>query len=470
MRILPIIFTAVSLLLQICHADQIQPNFIVVIGDDISQEDFGCYGHPFIHTPNVDKLAAEGIRFDAAFLTASSCSPSRISILSGRYPHNTGAQHLHLPLAGDAITIPKMLKQAGYYTAQAGKWHFGEAINDHFDRREDGKPSGSEFWLDVLRERPRDKPFFMWLASSDAHRTWSAQDIDNPHTIEDVIVPPFLLDTPEFREDFAQYYNEVSRLDSNLGKVREELQRQGVADNTMILFMADNGRPYARCKNSNYDSGLKTPFVISYPPITESNLGKSSDSLVSSIDIAPTIMELAGIDKPQTFQGVSFVAILKDPDTRTREQVFGEKNWHDFQGHERSVRTAKFLYIRNSFPDLELVPAADCWKDGQYAKILELDAAGNLPPNFDWVGKHRPAEVLFEVEKDPQQIHNLSQNPEYQAVLNEMRERLDQWVEATGDVVPENPVPDFFDRKTDEKLYPGKNPGQHAEAHLSGSQ
>ncbi len=468
MKVLPIQFLVIIFSLQLSHAAE-RPNFIVVIGDDISQEDFGCYGHPNIHTPNVDKLAEEGIRFDYAFLTASSCSPSRISILSGRYPHNTGAQHLHLPLAADAKTIAKQFLDAGYYTAQAGKWHFGEEINDHFHRREAGKPSGSEFWMDVLKERPKDKPFFMWLASSDAHRTWSAQDIPNPHTIDDVIVPPFLLDTPEFREDFAQYYNEVSRLDSNLGMVRKELERQGVADNTMIIFMADNGRPYARCKNTNYDSGLKTPFVVIYPPITDRNKGRVAKGLVSSIDIAPTMMDIAGLDTPSSFQGISFKPILKNPKKQVRKEVFGEKNWHDFQGHERSIRTDEYLYIRNSFPELELVPAADCWKDGQYAAILKLDAKGKLPPNFDWVGKHRPAELLFEVGKDPQQLRDLSSNPEYTHILNQMRLRLDDWVEETVDVVPTNPVPDFFSRSDGSRLDAKKRPNDHAARYMPDS-
>lgn len=438
-----------------------RPNFIIVIGDDISQEDFGCYGHPYIHTPNVDKLAGDGIRFDAAFLTASSCSPSRNSILSGMYPHNTRAQHLHLPLPGDTITIAKLFQQAGYHTVSAGKYHSGDFIKPHFDTIVGGKPSGSEYWLEVLQDRPKDKPFFMWLASSDAHRGWSAQDIPHPHTADDVLIPPFLLDTPAAREDFAQYYNEISRLDSNLGRIREELDRQGVADNTMIIFMADNGRPYPRCKNSNYDSGMKTPFVVYFPPITDANRGKSSASLVSAVDIAPTLMDIAGIASPDTFQGVSFRPVMEDPRTIVRDRVFSEKNWHDFAAHERSVRTGDYLYIRNSFPQWELVPAADCWQGG-YPEILELFNAGNLPQGFDWVGDRRPAELLFEVRKDPLQMKNLSDNPEYANILDSMRAKLDQWIEETDDVVPENPVPDFFSRKDNKKLYPDKQPGNHA--------
>ncbi|MEA2069567.1 MAG: sulfatase-like hydrolase/transferase, partial [Verrucomicrobiota bacterium] len=141
---------------------------VIIIGDDISQGDFGCYWHPHIHTPNVDRMAKEGMRFDAAFLTASSCSPTRNSILAGRYPHNTGAQHLHSPTPDGTITLPLLLKQAGYYTATAGKWHLGPGVRAHFDRIEPSTPSGAEMWVPILQERPKDRPFFMWFASYDA--------------------------------------------------------------------------------------------------------------------------------------------------------------------------------------------------------------------------------------------------------------------------------------------------------------
>ncbi|MEX0322706.1 MAG: sulfatase-like hydrolase/transferase [Puniceicoccaceae bacterium] len=461
----PIILTAVfGLILGTLNAER--PNFIVVIGDDISQEDFGCYGHPHIRTPHVDQLAKDGIRFDAAFLTASSCSPSRNSILSGRYPHNTGAQHLHLPLPADSITIPKLFQQAGYHTVSAGKYHSGEHIANHFDVIMRGGPSGSEKWIEVLQERPKDKPFFMWLASLDAHRGWSAQDIPQPHTHDEVVIPPYLLDNEASREDFAQYYNEISRLDSNLGLVRAELEKQEVADNTFILFMADNGRPMPRCKNTCYDSGLKTPFIVYYPPVTDANKGKATSSLVSAVDIAPTLMDLAGIDSSDTFQGKSFKPVLKNPKKSIRKEVFGEKNWHDYAGHERMVRTSEFLYIRNSFPELDLVPAADCWKGG-YAEILELYKQDSLPEHFDWVGDHRPAEVLFKVSEDPDQLVNLSANPEYSDVLEKMQGKLDDWVEKTDDVVPDNPVSDFFDRQTGKSMYPGKKPSSHAASFMS---
>lgn len=443
------------------------PNFIVIIGDDIGYGDIGCNGHPHIRTPNIDRLARDGIRFEAAFLTASSCSPSRNSIISGRYPHNTGAQHLHTPLPEDVVTIPQLLQGAGYYTAAAGKWHLGPGVRKHFDRIEFTKPSGAETWVSVLKERPRDKPFFMWFASLDAHRGWSAQKLPNPHAPADCVFPPYLLDRPQYRKDMMQYYNEIGRLDDYVGKVREEVARQGISTNTFILFMADNGRPFPRCKNTCFDSGLQTPFIVRFPSLTDPRKGCSTKSLVSAVDIAPTLLDLAGVAAPDSFQGRSFRPILLNPDSEIRDQVFGEKNWHDFQGHERSVRTEDYLYIRNSFPELPLTPAGDCWGEGMYPKLLSLQEKGELPEGCGWVEPGQPAELLFDVHRDPHELRNLSENPEYAEILRHMRQRLDRWVDKTGDTVPAHPVPDFRDRKTNRALYSG-SPAEFVNQHFHG--
>ena len=213
-----------------------KPNFIIFIGDDISWNDVGAYGHPFIKTPNVDKMAKDGMTFTNAFLTTSSCSPSRCSIMTGRFPHSTGAPELHQPLPADQVVFAGLLKQAGYYTASAGKWHLGKAAEVNFDRIEGGRPSGCENWVKVLNERPREKPFFMWFAAFDAHRAYEEKTIPEPHKQKDVVVPPFLPDNEETRKDLALYYDEISRMDDYMGKVFVELEKQGEAKNTFVLL------------------------------------------------------------------------------------------------------------------------------------------------------------------------------------------------------------------------------------------
>jgi arylsulfatase len=193
---------------------QARPNFVLIMGDDISVDDFGCYGHPHIRTPNVDALAAGGIRFTNAYLTASQCSPTRCSIITGRYPHNTGAPELHMPLPEGQPLFPLKLKQAGYYTVAAGKWHMGSYPKAAFTLRLSGKgPGKEEDWVSCLRERPLDKPFFMWFASTDAHRRWNPDEHAKPHKPQDAVIPPYMADRPGTRKDLASYYDEVQRLD-----------------------------------------------------------------------------------------------------------------------------------------------------------------------------------------------------------------------------------------------------------------
>ena len=197
-----------------------RPNFILFLADDISQEDVACYGHPTIQTPNIDNLAAHGLRFDNAYLTISSCSPSRCSIISGRYPHNTGDAELHTELPEGMVLFPKLLQAAGYYTALSGKHHMGNWASTAFNKVSKGKgPGKEEDWVDILKTRPQDKPFFFWFASTDAHRSWTINDDAPKYTPDAVVVPPYLVDGPKTREDLTGYYHEVSRFDFFVGRV-----------------------------------------------------------------------------------------------------------------------------------------------------------------------------------------------------------------------------------------------------------
>ncbi len=436
---------------QASGAEKSKPNLIIIIADDLAWNDVGCYGHPHIRTPHLDRMAKQGMRFDAAFLTISSCSPSRCSILTGRYPHSTGAGELHMPLPADQVTFAALLKKAGYYVAAGGKWHLGNNAKSHFDRIEAGRPSGCEKWIKMLKDRPKDRPFFMWMAAIDAHRPYSKKIIDKPHTRKDVVVPPFLPDVPATRDDLAAYYDEVSRLDEYVGKVLAELERQGIAKNTLVLFMSDNGRPFPRCKTTVYDSGVKTPFIVRWPARVKA--GTVCDSLVSAVDIAPTFMQLAGLKPSPKFQGKSFVKLLDDPKATIREYVFAEHNWHDYQAHERSARSKDFLYIRNAFPHLPGTPPADAVRSPTYQAMVKMKNKLPKAQRGTFV-MPRPKEELFDVRKDPHCLQNLASNPRYAATMERMRGALDVWVKRTEDDVPDNPTPDRYHRTTGVRLKP----------------
>ncbi len=429
-----------------------QPNFVVIIADDLAWNDVGAYGHPTIRTPNIDRLAAEGMQFDLAFLTTSSCSPSRSSILTGRYPHNTGAGELHLPLPADQVLFPGLLRQAGYYTAAAGKWHLGESVIAQLDTvyARTG-PSGAERWIDALRERPPDQPFFFWLAAVDPHRGYEADILDQPHRAEEVVLPPFIPDTPEVRADFALYYDEVARLDRYVGDVMAELKRQGVDQNTVVLFLSDNGRPFPRCKTTLYDCGVKTPFIVRWPEHVKA--GSHSRSLVSSIDLAPTLLDLAGRPPSPAFQGVSFAPVLSEPTLSVRDYVYAEHNWHDYQARERSVRSSRYLYIRNDLPELPGTPPADAVNSPTFAAMRALmQSGGLLPHQMGCFTVPRPRDELYDTVMDPHQLRNLAEEPAYAGVLQAFREIQQQWAEDTADTMPSVLTPDGFDRVTGAKI------------------
>ncbi len=417
-----------------------RPNFVFIITDDISPDDLGCYGNTQIKTPNLDKLAARGLVFDNAYLTISSCSPSRCSIITGRYPHNTGAPELHTTLPESQHTFIQNLKQAGYYTVIAGKNHMATPQQLGFDKAVNSNPAGSERWIEMLRDRPMDQPFFCWFASHDAHRDWQLNNLAPKYSADDVPVPPMLYDGPMTREDLTGYYHEVSRSDYYAGEVMKELERQGIVENTWLIYCSDNGRPFPRCKTYLYDSGIKTPLIILGPGVTPGR----TKSLVSSIDYAPTILELAGLDKSVTCQGVSFRQLFNDHNARIRDVAFAERNWHVFQLHERMVRMGDWLYIWNAYPeDYNVCGESAAFRFPAVKELWDMAEQGRLTAAQLLVTqKPQPAELLFNVTNDPYQFKNLIDDAGHGDVLNQMRSLLKKWKQQTGDNVPEKPTPD----------------------------
>lgn len=427
------------MLVSLPQAKAERPNFVFFLADDISWNDLGCYGHPTIETPRIDTLAATGLRFTNAYLTISSCSPSRCSMITGRYPHNTGAPELHTRLPDDQLCFPTLLREAGYYTVLSGKNHMGPAVQTAFSKISRGRGPGREGdWVELLEKRPADKPFFCWFASVDAHRSWQFNDDAPRYSPDDVVVPPYLVDGPKTREDLTGYYHEVSRFDHYVGKVVDELKKQGVLKNTMIVVMADNGRPFPRCKTRLYDSGIKTPFVVHFPSRAEAGV---TSSLVSAVDLAPTFLELAGLEQPASIQGVSFTPILEDPKAVVRDVAFAEHNWHVYKNHERMVRCGDWLYIRNNFADQQNL-CAEAYIGGAGQELWQAAEDGELTgPQKNLFRNPCPEEELYNVIDDPTQLHNLASSEETRKVMRRMRGLLRQWTEQTGDTVPKDPTP-----------------------------
>ncbi len=447
-----------------------KPNIIFIIADDMNWDDCDTYGNPNIRTPNIDRLAGNGIHFTNAFLTTSSCSPSRASLITGMYPHQTDAEQLHWPIPADKITFVEKLGDAGYWTAQAGKWHLGNAMMDRFDFlaseeafavtagegiRPDLPPddgSGCHLWIPTLNHRPGDKPFFLWLAAIDPHRPYQENIIATPHSPDDVIIPPYIPDTPEVRKDFALYYDEISRMDDYIGQIMDELERQGIIENTVILFVSDNGRPFPRDKTTMYDGGIKTPFIFHWPEVVEP--GTVSSSLVSAVDVAPTFLSIAGIESDGIFfAGEDFSRILTDPEKEIREYIFAQAHWHDHERMYRAVRDKRYKYIRNFYPDLPNTPPADALTSMTFKSMLELKERGELNEyQMNVFVSPTPGEELYDLENDPFELYNLVEDPDYANILERMRGALGEFMESTNDRIPETRTPDEFDRITGEPL------------------
>jgi len=452
---------------------QSRTNFIVCIADDINWDDYGCYGSPCARTPRIDAIAARGMRFTSAYLTASSCSPSRSSMITGRYPHNLGpAAELHQPISANIPWLPAFLRERGYFTCLVGKNHMtregtkvGQETWDRIDNGMTPSNHGAESkWAQAIADRPKDKPFFFWFAGIDAHREWEADNewdetkYGPKHRPEDMVVPPFLVDESTTRRDLASYHNEITRFDYFVGQVADLLSEQGLLDNTLLLVLADNGRPFPRSKTRLHDSGMKTALVA-YWPKGISHAGASTDSLVSVIDIAPTFLELAGIDSPPSMQGLSFSKILRDSKATTRRHAFSEHNWHDYEAHGRAVRSDGWLYIRNARPDLPWQGPADSVRSPSHVALRVRRDAGQLTPaQADVFLAPRPREELYLTANDPNQIHNLASDSQYASVKDRLAAILDQWIEETGDSIPATLASDKFDRETGVALR-GKNVG-----------
>lgn len=406
-----------------------KPNFIVIVADDLSANDVSFFKRSGVKTPTLEKLARRGMVFDQAFLTTSSCSASRASLLSGRYPIATGAPDLHGEMSAEIPTIASELKNAGYYTAAIGKWHLGQALTAHFDRVFDGDDdSGSEHWVTELKNRAPDQPFFFWLAPRDPHIPYSPLTPDQPYQADNAKLTPFMPDTIEARVSVAQYANEIARLDQAVANVIAELERQHQLENTYIIFLSDNGAPFPRSKTTLYDLGLQTPLLIAGPGVQR---GVRNKGLTSVIDLVPTIAELAGIPANNSFQGKSIAPRLQNYLLKGDQQIFAEQHKHGYDINKRAVRTDDFLYIRAIGHNrikclLEVQPMGKQLVEAFRAK--KATAMQTL-----CFGKQAEEELYAAGSRDPWQISNLADKPKFAAEKAKLKQLMDQQAKHVGD-------------------------------------
>lgn len=408
------------------------PNFLVFVADDAGARHFGCYGNRSIRTPNIDRLSEEGLTCDKAMLTTPQCSPSRISLLTGKYPHTTRAEDLHMPLPAGHTTVAGYLRDAGYVTGHMQKRHEGP----HSDRQFDWYDPGLEKFPDLL-DAAGSRPFFLWVAFDDPHRPYQDGTIARPHEPEAVEVPPYMADTAETRADLARYYDEIGRMDEAVGRFMDVLRRRALERQTLVIFLSDNGAPFPREKGTVYDAGVRTPLIFRWPGVVP--VGRRHGGLMSVIDLAPTLLELAGVGTAMDLQGQSFAAGLRDPGAlRSRSAAFSERNWHDSDEHIRSVRTGRYRLVHNAYVELPFGSPADVSASPSWRALYERKQANRLTGAQSLLFQSpRPEIEFYDIDRDPFEIDNLAPRPEYQPAIAEHFALLQEWRKATHDFPPE---------------------------------
>ena len=407
------------------------PNFLFLVSDDQSAPDVGCYGNPTIHTPHLDRLALEGMRFTNAFVTSPQCSPSRSSILTGRSAHATGTARLHSPLRSHYLTILEHLKKAGYFVGAYKKVHLGKQFWKRWDFVGGAKPLAAFF-----EERPKDRSFYLHIGFHDPHRPYLPAGLSPSHDPKTVVVPDFLPDTPAIRKDLAHYYGEIGRMDGNVGKILALLEEHGLAENTLVIFVSDNGMPFPGAKGTLYDPGIQVPFIARWPGTIKP--GRVSSDLVSLIDLPPTWLDAAGIPIPEIMEGSSLLKLLRGEEYRPREAIFAERNWHDNLDLIRAVRTRRFKLIQNYRPELPYRPVRDLKRSPSWNSILEVREEGKLSARFEqrFFAQPRPEVELYDLERDPGETKNLAGDPAMADTVHRLQEMLSRWMSNTNDFLP----------------------------------
>ena len=434
-----------------------KPNILFIVADDWSKH-AGIYGDKVVRTPNIDRLGKNGLIFDQAFCSAASCSPSRASILTGKHPHQIaegGNLWGSLP-----VSIPNFVSlieaSGGFVGSERKGWGPGNfKIGGYQDN-----PAGKNFknFEEFLGEKPQDKPFFYWFGSMDPHRDYvkgtGEQAGLDPQKVK---VPGFLPDTDVVRKDILDYYFEVERFDSNVGQLIATLESKGELENTLIVITSDNGMPFPRAKATCYDSGTNIPLIMHWQ-------GKikpaRSSELISSIDLAPTVLDVMGIQKPTDLPSKSLINLINGRPIAHRNAVFVERERHanvrkgNLGFPIRGIRTKDFLYLRNFEPNR--FPAGDPQKwvaVGPYGDIddspsKQLLMADTLTYDFfvSRTLKKRGAEELYDLKKDPDQLYNLANEKRYAQQKNKLKKDLEAWMKQTKDPRAANPNTNLWDQ------------------------
>ena len=422
---------------------------LLLISDDQGL-DAGCYGNAAIQTPNQDRLAGEGVRFTHAFATVASCSASRSVILTGRFNHSTGQYgHTHrdhnFHTLEDIQSLPHLLKGNGYTTGVVGKLHVKPVSVYPYDYSVSGSEIGGNRDVAAMARKAGEffreqsgRRFFLLVGYSDPHRSRLGFGNEVAYSgVEEVKydplrvkVPRFLPDQLSVRQELAEHYQAVSRLDQGIGLVLRELKEAGREKDTLVIYLSDNGIPFPGAKTNLYDSGVHLPLLVRSPKQTRKGL--VNNAIVSYVDLLPTILDWTGTPPPEEeLPGRSFLPILEAENPPGWDEAYLSHTFHEVIMYYpmRGVRTRRYKYLLNLFPELEFPHASDLFASPTWQSIQKQGRMGRrLLKSYI----RRPMEELYDLDQDPDEVRNLAADPSLGAVLRALRRKVTGFRQKTG--------------------------------------
>ncbi|UZR96707.1 sulfatase family protein [Chondrinema litorale] len=442
-------------------AQQTKPNIIIFISDDQSQMDVGCYGNRDVHTPNMDRLANEGIRFTSAYAATPMCAPSRSNMFTGLYPFRNGSQMNHFALQPNTKTLPDYLKKLGYRVVIAGKVdvypqpdfeHIGEYFGKYFpvSNRDDPQHISSQF-IKYNFKKEGEQPICLIVSTWLPHVPWLNNEDFDPKKLT---LPKYLVDTEATREALAAYYQSISAADNLLGELMHALDDTGQQDNTVFMFFSDQGPQFPSAKWTTYKQGLNIPFVVRWPERIKK--GAVSDALISLTDLTPTLIDLAGGEAVSELDGNSFKDVLLGNKEEHREYAFAETSvephfWYNYVPSRTIITKEGFHYIKNYFPGVRFITHIDkveqdhFYFDSWIEKAMKDEATKSLLHRYSY----RPPEELYDINSDTWELNNLVKQPDHAQKLKELQQILEDELQKQGEsesMILHGSLPTFFDR------------------------
>ncbi|MCO8123987.1 sulfatase [Stieleria sp. TO1_6] len=410
-----------------------KPNIVFVIADDCTFRDIGCYGGQ-AYTPNIDKLAEQGMRFTRCFQAAPMCSPTRHNIYTGQYPVKTGAYPNHTHVSPDTESVVQYLQPLGYRVAHSGKSHVSPASVFDWEEIPHAKnPDFAKVDAFVADCKSNAQPFCLLLCSNEPHTPWNKGDASR-YPVDQIQLPPYFVDTPETREGMSRYLAEITYFDSQVGQAIAILDKHGLAENTLLVVVSEQGSSMPFAKWTCYDNGLQSACLVRWPGQVQP--ATVNPAMIEYVDFLPTFVQVAGGTPADVLDGESLLQVLRGKQQH-KSFVFGEmttrgiNNGSDHFGI-RSVRSEQFKYIWNFTPDQEFQNA--CTNSPEFESWIKLAKQGDADAQLKVKRyRFRPEIELYDVQADPLELTNLASQPQYDSVKRQLRSELDRWMAHCGD-------------------------------------